>query len=97
MPMSRFRTPWVLYQGFQTPIASPLLSPLQRIRYPVVKQTRRARSRDVESARTPAPSYEVHPRGSNIAPPDYQDALNDAVVNTEESMVQVCVYSKYVA
>ena len=57
-----------------------------------MKQSRRARSRDAESASTPAPSYEAHPRGSDIAPPDYEDALHDAVVNTEVSNIQVCTY-----
>ncbi len=60
---------------------------LQRIMYPVVRPkrvSRPARSTNPEAPATPAPSYEVHPRGANIAPPDYEDALQDVVVQPAE-------------
>ena len=63
---------------------------LQRIRYPEVrKTTRTVRPRDPEAATQPAPTYEVHPRGADIAPPDYADALQDVVVSTGETQEQV--------
>ena len=69
-----------------------LLSLPQRIIYPVVqrKRTSRAvRKNDPEEPQVPAPSYEVHPRGANIAPPDYEDALQDVVVQPAEPQEQV--------
>ncbi|XP_064395892.1 uncharacterized protein LOC135342936 [Halichondria panicea] len=62
-----------------------------RIIYPVVqrKRTSRAvRKNDPEEPQVPAPSYEVHPRGANIAPPDYEDALQDVVVQPAEPQEQ---------
>lgn len=57
----------------------------QRVRYPAVKHTTRVQTRDTEAATStsPPPSYEAHPQGNTVAPPDYEDALNDAIVNPD--------------
>ncbi len=69
------------------------LSPSQRINYPVVRRRKQishaVRRNDPEDPRGPAPSYEVHPRGANIAPPNYEDALHDVLVYSAESQQQV--------
>lgn len=50
-----------------------------------LKRPRASRRTDIEAPQAAAPTYEVHPRGADIAPPDYEDALQDAVVSTGES------------
>ncbi len=57
--------------------------------YPVVRPKRiirrTAQTTNPEDPATPAPTYEVHPRGADIAPPDYADALQDMVVQPAEA------------